>query len=93
MQLTASRRDTGASLDYLCFAARRGRSPCLPCLKAATGAIWMGRHRGLPLHPEGGHAVHAAHMVHPCPQRPLGPPSASRAGADERKKPPSLPEK
>jgi hypothetical protein len=38
-----------ASLLYLCCAARRGRPLCLPFLKAAAGAIRMGRHRGLPL--------------------------------------------
>jgi hypothetical protein len=37
----------------LMFAARRGRPLCLPFLNAATGAIRMGRHRGLPLQPEG----------------------------------------
>jgi hypothetical protein len=43
----AQRVGSPAHRDY---AARRDRPPCLPFLEAATGAIRMGRHRGLPLH-------------------------------------------
>jgi hypothetical protein len=56
-------RNAGASLVYLCYAARRGRPLCLPFLNAATGAIRMGRHRGLPLH--SGAQSHRGSPVHP----------------------------